>query len=166
MIVTAPDHTKRVFDNYEMPKLARWAEEQVLDLKADGIVCCGHSGLVLAGAVSLLTRLPVVAVRKEGESTVASADPVSAVLRNGPLQRWVWLDDLLASGGTLVRSVTTAHKHGLLDTVWPAGLLLYNSYGTDGDDTWAFYNEKKADLAKSLWGTDVPTFTFRHGKSF
>lgn len=122
-----------------MPLLVRWAEEIVYKLKADAIVACGHSGLVLAGAVSYVTRVPVIAVRKRGEPVVAGGDAapkVSTALGN-PAKRWIWLDDFISSGGTFRNSVSELMKAHVVESAIPAGILHYASgqRGIDSDPT-------------------------------
>lgn len=125
-----PSHTRIVFSRSDFAKIAQWASEQCAHIGADAIVACGHSGLVLAGAVGLLTDLPVFAVRKKGEENhcIGSSGLVSGVAPHGPVSRWVWLDDFLSSGGTLHRSARRVYDAGLATTPVPAALLLYNCY--------------------------------------
>jgi adenine/guanine phosphoribosyltransferase-like PRPP-binding protein len=126
---TAPEHTKNVFDISTLPLLVRWAEDLIYQLKADAIVACGHSGLVLAGAVSYVTRVPVIAVRKEGEPVVAGggfANRVSANLVR-PAERWVWLDDFLASGRTFRNSLRELKRENVVAVEQPVAILSYHA---------------------------------------
>lgn len=123
---TAPWHTKDVFDISTMPLIVKWAEELVYRHKADAIAACGHSGLVLAGAVSYVTRVPVIAVRKQGEPTVARTGPVTANLPNGKAKRWIWLDDFIASGGTLRNAIREMWRAEVITTPVPEAVLSYN----------------------------------------
>jgi adenine/guanine phosphoribosyltransferase-like PRPP-binding protein len=132
-VQTAPAHTKSVFDISTLPLLVRWAEDLVYQLKADAIVACGHSGLVLAGAVSYATRVPVVAVRKAGEPVVAGggfANRVSANLVR-PAERWVWLDDFLSTGGTFKNAVKELKAEKVVAVEVPVALLSYSASKED-----------------------------------
>jgi hypothetical protein len=111
-----------------MPDIVNLAALYVRDLEADAIVACGHSGLVGAGALSYITGVPVFAVRKKGEPTVADSPPVSAIAPNGKAKRWVWFDDFIGSGGTLRRSVRELWEAELIATPCPAALMLYGEY--------------------------------------
>jgi hypothetical protein len=125
--VLCPPHTSRVFDPHVFPRLVRWAENRLLLDRIQGIVCCGHSGLVLAGALGYVTRLPVIAVRKFGEPCVASTSDgdVSAIVPDPPLARWAWVDDVIASGGTMRRSIGRVWAKRLVVTPVPTCVLLY-----------------------------------------
>jgi hypothetical protein len=128
----APSHTRVAFDPKTMPAIVKWAAGVVEELKADAIAACGHSGLPVAGAVSFLTGVPVLAVRKDGEPVVAGgsfAGRVSGVLPGGvKARRWVWIDDFLSSGGTFRRSSQHLWKEGYIAYPWPEAVLEYR-YG-------------------------------------
>jgi len=126
---TAPEHTKNVFDISTLPLLVRWAEDLIYQLKADAIVACGHSGLVLAGAVSYVTRVPVIAVRKEGEPVVAGGEFANRVSANlvRPAERWVWLDDFLASGRTFRNSLRELKRENVVAVEQPVAILSYHA---------------------------------------
>src|SRR5687767_1745713 len=88
-----PSHTQRAFNIETLPEVAEWAAKIVKERDVDAIVACGHSGLVIAGAVSYITRVPVLAVRKDGERPVAGGSgEVSGITRHGKAKRWIWLD--------------------------------------------------------------------------
>ena len=128
-IVRCPSHTKHAFDVSTLPLVVRWAEEQILKLQADAIACCGHSGLLVAGAVSYLTRIPVFAVRKPGEECRAGCSgPVSAIAPNGKARRWVWLDDFISMGGTFTQSTQQLWNQGLIEKPYPVASVEYESW--------------------------------------
>lgn len=156
-LVVAPNHTRDAFDVATLPLIVRWAESIVLSLKADAIVACGHSGLLVAGALSYLTRIPTFAVRKPSEKPVADRRRVTAVSRAGAAKRWVWLDDIVGSGGTFRNAVGELTREGLLDVRVPVGILLYNRFVDptqfSADDPDLGLNGLEADV--------IPTFGFR-----
>lgn len=127
-LVNCPSHTRRAFDVDTLPAIARWAANLCRMEQADAIAACGHSGLVLAGAVSFITHIPVFAVRKRGEPVVAgdSSGMVSGVARGGKSQRWVWLDDSVGSGGTFVRSRGYLLDACLIADEMPVAMILYS----------------------------------------
>lgn len=154
-----PPHTKRVFDMNTFPRVAAWALDHIKTVQADAIVACGHSGLVLAGAVSILAQIPVFAVRKQGETSVASSPPVSGIAKHGPAQRFVWLDDFCSTGGTMRRSIAHVWRTGLVSTPVPAALIMYGSW-SDTECQQAIFNNH-CDLSVFDWMRDIPDYDFR-----
>jgi Adenine/guanine phosphoribosyltransferases and related PRPP-binding proteins len=124
---TAPMHSRPVFDLTTQRHIAYWAAKKVSDLKADAIVVCGHSGLVLAGAVGMLAHVPVFAVRKRGERecSVAASSNVTGHKEDGKAQRWVWIDDFFSSGSTLAWSAAECYREGMVESMLPVAALLY-----------------------------------------
>jgi len=153
--ITAPSHTEPVFDIYQMPQIVQWAEQYIYQLKAEAIVACGHSGLVVAGALSYLTRVPVIAVRKEGETAACRAGGAmyarmtSASLKQA-VERWVWLDDLVSVGGTFKHARQAISDAGLVTKREPAGLILYQDY----EEGWNEGSWKRSELGLA----GVPVF--------
>jgi hypothetical protein len=130
-LVHCPSHTRSAFDVSTLPLIVRWCEEQLLTLKADAVLACGHSGLLVAGAVSYAARIPTIAIRKPDEFTEAHSGPISAVLPNGPAKRWVWLDDFISLGGTFRRCVELVWRAGLIEKPYPEAILEYHARGND-----------------------------------
>jgi hypothetical protein len=109
-----------------MPRIVKWAEDHAYRAKIDAIVACGHSGLVIAGALSYVTRIPVFAARKIGEPTVAwNQHLISAFTPNGPAKNWLWLDDLISTGGTFRNAAKQAWDERLVERPYPALILEY-----------------------------------------
>lgn len=134
-----PGHTRRIFDLETFPEVAEWAAKRVVAHNIDAIVGCGHSGLVIAGAISILTKVPVFAVRKQGDSPVAGTGPVTGIAPNGPAKRWCWIDDLIGSGGTLVRSMKYLIDDEIVESAIPALVMLYATGGTNGPSRTEIY---------------------------
>jgi adenine/guanine phosphoribosyltransferase-like PRPP-binding protein len=132
-VITAPSHTYDAFDPLTLPGIVQRAAKLIRHIKPDAILCCGHSGLLVAGAVSYVTRVPVIAVRKPGEQNIGSDGTVTAVLHGGPAERWVWLDDFIAQGRTLRHAITEAHREECITDVFPAAVLLYRYEKSEGD---------------------------------
>lgn len=124
-VITAPSHTRDAFDVNTLPKIVDKAVALLKEIQPEAILCCGHSGLLVAGAVSYVSSIPVIAVRKPGESNVASSNQVSACLRKGRAQRWVWLDDFISEGRTLRRAVQLAMRDECISGDVPAAVLSY-----------------------------------------
>ena len=165
-IQTAPSHTKSVFDMSTMPLIVRWAEEHAYKAKIDAIVACGHSGLVVAGALAYVTRIPVFAARKQDEPTVAyNHHLISAFKPNGPAKNWLWIDDIISSGGTFRHAARQAWKEHLVEKPYPALILEYaTSQATIEDHP----NTARLNLGKIDpdfdWNSaplEIPTFGFR-----
>lgn len=110
-----------------MPRVVRWAEEHAYKAQIDAIVACGHSGLVIAGALSYVTRIPVFAVRKKNEPRVAyNTGEVTGIAPNGKAKNWLWLDDLISSGGTLRHAAQMVWEAGIVELPYPRLILEYN----------------------------------------
>ena len=134
----AHGYSAAAFDIDKQRHIAFWASKIVQQQKADAIIACGHSGLVIAGAVGLLAHVPVFAVRKQGEKTVASSYMVTGISVDGPAKRWVWIDDFFARGSTIAYSAKQALAAGLIESAQPLCAVLYNEY--DEEDRRAGYD--------------------------
>lgn len=167
-----PSHTRPIFDPARLPEIVDWATFHVIDLGADAIVGCGHSGIVLGGVVAYTTGVPLFAVRKRGEPCVAGRDhDVSAVAPNGKAKRWVWLDDFICSGGTFRHAVKMLWEAELVTTPCPLALLHYRDSETS---SWRYvvdsapdYRDVSLRLVHEIpdfdWNTvpaEVPRFGF------
>lgn len=132
-IHACPWHTSEAFDIRTMPRIVDKAVRVVREHDADAIAAVGHSGLVIAGAVAYVARVPVFAVRKPGEEKLAvgSANYVSAVAHHGPAQRWLWLDDFIGSGGTFRNAVKRLWERKLIASPAPAAIIQYNRWPDD-----------------------------------
>lgn len=148
-LIACPDHTQCVFDYKTLPAVADWAAKHLAEHKIEAIVVCGHSGLLLAGALLCFCGMPCIAVRKAGERSVADdAGKVNAVLANGPVTRWAWVDDMICTGGTYRWSRNVAYESSLITTKTPALVLSYRRgkdfiryYETNGENTYAIYKD-------------------------
>lgn len=124
-----PWHSRPVFDG-NLSKLAHWAASEVKRANGQAVVALGHSGLVLAGAVGLLADVPVFAVRRKGERTVSGeGNEVTGYAPNGPVDRWVFLDDFISSGGTFYHCARAVYEVGLAKTPLPAAIVTYRDAG-------------------------------------
>jgi Adenine/guanine phosphoribosyltransferases and related PRPP-binding proteins len=158
-VVTAPSYSRASFEPERLDRAAHWAVRKASELRAEAIVAIGHSGLVIAGAVSVLSGLPVFAVRKRGEQSF-SHDPseVNGVARNGPVERWVFLDDFIASGKSFRWSAYQVHKHGLAKTAIPVASLSYSGTGTKMIVAPWWNDEIGWDGWSAAVGTEIPGF--------
>jgi adenine/guanine phosphoribosyltransferase-like PRPP-binding protein len=131
-IEVCPSHTKRVFDLNTMPQYVEWAAEIIKQERADALVACGHSGIVLGGALQYVTKVPLFAVRKHGERCVAGGNgPVSGIAPHGKARRWIWIDDFICSGGTFRWSANAVYNQQLVTTPIPVACILYNQYSSE-----------------------------------
>lgn len=163
-IIRCPSHTRAAFHIETFPLIVHWAADLCRELRADAIAACGHSGLSVAGAVAYVTRLPVFAVRKKGEPTVAGSDPVSAVAPHGPAKKWVWLDDCMCSGGTFANAVRELHEANVIATARPVALLLYDNYASSYSKTYDLTEfSKMKELVRELPGLakPIPKYGYR-----
>lgn len=121
-----PSYSHDSFDMERMPAVAEWAARLVKHVGAKAILSCGHSGLVIAGAVSYISKVPVIAVRKAGEEKLGRASSNMASSTVSRVERWVFLDDTIATGTTFRHSVSAALRDELITHALPAAVLLYN----------------------------------------
>jgi hypothetical protein len=99
-------------------------------LRADAIVACGQSGLIPGGAVSSITGVPLLAIRKEGEPTIAGGTrTVHGIIRKEAV-RWIWFDDVIDSGGTFQRSAAEAFNAELISSPLPCAIILHHARRT------------------------------------
>lgn len=91
---------------------------------------CGHSGLIVAAAVGYRLGIPVIAIRKDGETDRAhDSYDVNACLTGR--EQYAIIDDLVGTGRTLVRIVREVGHY--FPTAEPALVLLYHDKYTDVD---------------------------------
>lgn len=76
----------------------------------DGLVVQGMSGVIPGVPVSLATGLPLVVIRKDGDSTHDDRHINFHLVEPGT--RWVFLDDFIASGNTRERVVEAIQEGG------------------------------------------------------
>jgi hypoxanthine phosphoribosyltransferase len=129
---SCPGHTEAVFDMAQLPDVVCWATRVLRKLKPDAIAACGHSGLVLGGILSHKLRIPLMAVRKQGEPVVATycRREVSAILSK-KAATWVWVDDVISTGSTIQHACEMLEQSELVRHRAPAAALLYGyQHGT------------------------------------
>lgn len=125
---SCPYYTRPCFNPTQLRELVDWAAPILEAERIDAMVACGHSGLILAGALSFWTGLPVFAVRKESETPRnAHSGRVSGIAPAGAVARWAWVDDHLNTGKTLWNAQRKVEEAGLVQSILPACLLLYDN---------------------------------------
>lgn len=131
-IYHAPSHTSRIFNPTSLRHIADIVVRICEDEQLDALLCCGHSGLLLAGAVSALCGILVFAARKRGEQPVAGSQGlrINGIAPHGPAKRWAWIDDHISSGGTFQHSRMLAKEARLIATGIPILFILYEGHGT------------------------------------
>jgi adenine/guanine phosphoribosyltransferase-like PRPP-binding protein len=159
-IICCGSHTQQAFNVQTMKPMVDWAAQVITEIKPDAILVCGHSGLLVSGALSYLTGVPTIAVRKEGEPTVSIHRPLSGVLHR-PAERWVWLDDLIASGGTMRHAVKTAKSCRMITSTKPLAMLLYYDRGPKKTKR-TMYNWHEVEKgATTNYDLNVTTYYYR-----
>lgn len=126
-----PSHTSRLFDPTSLCRMAEAVAKICLDEKIEALLVCGISGLILAGAASVLGDIRVLAARKPSENPVAGTQGlrVCGIAPSGPFKRWAWLDDHIGSGGTFQRSRGLAKEARLIASAIPSLIILYEGSG-------------------------------------
>lgn len=125
--VRAPSHTAALFESPgSFRKIVDWACRIVRKRGYDAVAASGNSGLMLMGAVAARTGVRMIAVRKDDERPKGDQRMVNAALPEHRAIRYVFLDDLIASGETVQR------VHRCIGGVFPlaemAGVALYRSH--------------------------------------
>lgn len=125
-LVQAPIHTRAVFNHEQLPRIVDWVVEVMRRERFGAIAASGHSGLVVAGAVGYILRIPVIAVRKKGEVALGDKRRVNAVLTKDHTV-YAFVDDLIG-GGTTLRNVVEQVREVFGDRrAECGGILLYNA---------------------------------------
>ena len=101
----APSHTSKVFDPVKLPALVKQTlpilRKLRRRLKFNTLAVSGHSGIVLATLLAAKLKMPLLAVRKDGDNECADSCRVNGTrLREC---RYLILDDLISSGRTVKR---------------------------------------------------------------
>lgn len=103
----SPDYSRDNFDPVKFRALAEKMAEKINAMievhpEIEAIVAMGNSGLMLAGAVSYLTGLPQIAVRKTQDSLAHDSRLVNGWLG---CKGYVFIDDFISSGRTFDRVI-------------------------------------------------------------
>lgn len=86
-------------------RLVQWLKKSDLDFEA--IAVSGVSGLVVGGALSYATGIPLVVVRKSGDKKHSDFSVESSLVGDF---KYVILDDLISSGSTIKRIITKIER--------------------------------------------------------
>ena len=116
-------------------KVDRIAEEIIIDIpyfKTNCIAVSGMSGCLFGGAVSYVTGLPLIAVRKEGVAS-HSSNPVEFPdgIRS---YNYAFVDDLICKGTTLSYVMAKIKENSGWVPNAITKIYLYNCAGRVGDD--------------------------------
>ena len=122
MVAAGPYYSRRAFKPADVQKIVAWAVAQIQLHGIEALAACGHSGLLVAGAIGHAAKIPVFAVRKPDDRHYD--DPVNGVAEN-PVARWAFVDDLIETGGTFDRTRKLVYESGLTTTAVPTVNLLY-----------------------------------------
>lgn len=134
--MAAPSHTAALFHGDTRRKVLLWVTDKLRDLNPEAIVVSGQSGMLIGTLVSDRLNIPLVVVRKADEETVAYSfrGDAEEKQRNRVnwfgercYKRWVWLDDILCSGGTYRYARDMATEAGAVQGA-PAAIVLYAEY--------------------------------------
>jgi len=77
-----------------------------------GFVVKGHSGFALASGLMVLTGKPMILIRSVGEKPQCADYQPSGYQRHDRGSRWVFVDDLIATGSTYDRVESELDKVG------------------------------------------------------
>lgn len=151
LVNTAPYYSRASFKPQLLRRHARRVARKLDELRAEAIVVIGHSGLIMGGAASLISGVPVFSVRKKDDGWSHSPGSALGVAENGPVERWVFLDDFVASGASFRRAASQVFEYDLVSTPLPVAILEYNS-GVNGKLTVADYWREEIAPTWPRWG--------------
>ena len=103
------EHTRVVLNHKNRNKIVMNTIKGLRDYDYDSIVCCGTSGIIVAPQVCEILNKEIVIVRKDHEKRY-SPFVIEGILGN----RFVFLDDLVCSGGTLrhvIKNIKEEHPY-------------------------------------------------------
>jgi len=127
--ILAPEYTKQVFVHKSLKALVKKVLPKVRSLKRslkfNALAVRGHSGIIVGTVLSYQTGIPLLVVRKPGESRHDSLH----VNGNIPNEcRYLIVDDLISTGST-IRFISNKLKEATtfkgLKTPTLVGILLY-----------------------------------------
>ena len=102
-VIQGASHTSRVLSHKYRNKIIMetYCYLKKLDIKYDGIACCGASGMLVVPQIAELLKKNIILVRKElngySDFLVEGANSI----------RYIILDDLVCSGGTVKHIIKT-----------------------------------------------------------
>jgi adenine/guanine phosphoribosyltransferase-like PRPP-binding protein len=103
------EHTRVVLNHKNRNQIVMNTIKGLRDYDYDSIVCCGTSGIIVAPQVCEILNKEIVIVRKDHEKRY-SPFVIEGILGN----RFVFLDDLVCSGGTLrhvIKNIKEEHPY-------------------------------------------------------
>lgn len=78
------------------------------EMKIDALACCGSSGMMAAAVLTVALDIPIIYVRKQGESSHGSSVESNSIGK--PILRYLIVDDFICTGATLDRIVEGIEK--------------------------------------------------------
>lgn len=127
-------HLKKVMNPKDLKETAEKVSELIKKYypKADYIAVCGSSGNLIAGAVSIISRIPILLVRKENEKC-HSYYTVEFQSNKKKTPKYVIIDDFISSGETInyiIKTIKSGIDHSEVN--YPKfkllGVVLYNDW--------------------------------------
>lgn len=118
-----------IFEPDRLVKRAREIAEYLAEWQIDtgerieALAVRGSSGLGMGTPVSMLTGIPLIYVRKDGERNATHGTPIEGSAKR-MLSTYMVFDDTIASGNTVKRIVEDIHER--FPTLIPQGIFLFN----------------------------------------
>ena len=116
----APSHTSRVVDVEKLPLLLKKALPVLRKLrrrlKFNTLAVSGHSGIVLATLLAAKLKMPLLAVRKDGDNECADSCRVNGTRLKDC--RYLIVDDLISSGRTVKRILFRIDEAAKKENEW------------------------------------------------
>lgn len=116
----SPSYTQHIYDPSLFPLTAHrccsalWAIQNEIGAY-DFIAGCGNSSVPLLGAISMLTGIPYVAVRKKDDASCHDDRRINGPSFAKKSLRYVFVDDLISSGNTYYHVWNTLRdEYGLI----------------------------------------------------
>jgi adenine/guanine phosphoribosyltransferase-like PRPP-binding protein len=122
----------QVFDINQFTKISEWAAREVNRIRqythVDSIAAMGSSGMLMAGAVSVKTGIPITLVRKSLDGSHAQEEHFGCgrdCVEGKTKGNYIIIDDMIATGRTIIRIIDAIYMKNANRKC--AGIILYRS---------------------------------------
>lgn len=143
MIDIINDYSNKIFNPVTRKKLVSKIKKYIKTNKIDAVAAIGQSGLILGSIVThQMKNVGLISIRKPKE-TEHDQNMINSYCEDKNIyDKWIFVDDLIATGETFSRVIVSISIHntlrkindggnGFVKSVLPHSILLYNDYQFD-----------------------------------
>lgn len=141
MIDIINNYSNKIFNPVTRKKLVSKIKKYIKTNKIDAVAAIGQSGLILGSIVThQMKDVGLISIRKPKE-TEHDQNMINSYCENKNIyNKWIFVDDLIATGETLSRVIVSISIHntlrkinndGFVKSVLPHSILLYNDHQFD-----------------------------------